>query len=616
LSQSPTLQLPWNTNEPFADWRKKLLGLPAEPTEEGPFDLVVVGGGYAGMGAAISAARMGCNVALIQNRPVLGGNGSSEVQVWANGLIRRGRFPRIGEIIQEFEDNATSSPGTKEMYGDAKKEAVVRAEDKIAMFLNHHGYKVETEANGNEIFLKAVWAFDTRTGQQRRFTGKLFCDATGHATIGALAGAKSEMTMEKHMGMSNMWTWRMADKPTDFPETPWALDLNMKDFPYPRFDARKNFGHAQWFWETGFDKHPIDDLEYMRDWNLRASYGAFNAMKNRDGADKHRNAELTWLAYIGGPRESRRLIGDVVLTSDDIVNKVDFKDGCVASTWSIDLHYPKQEYMKKYPDDPFISKAVFDKRVDKNYGYPVPYRCFYSVNVPNLFMAGRNISVTHEALGTVRVMKTLGMVGEVVGKATSVCVKHDCLPRDIYSEHLPELFELLRQPGRARRDTPTGEIRIEGPPVAPPWSRSGGHQGIAVDKLTGVVVDDTAAKTAGKWSSGTGLPDFVGSHYLYTGPGDSSIRFEFKTPKDGKYEVRLWYTPHSNRATNVPVTVESAGEPVTKRINQKDAHPSGAKSTSLGVFEFQAGGTGSVTVTAAGTDGNVCADAVQLLPQD
>ncbi len=135
------------------------------------------------------------------------------------------------------------------------------------------------------------------------------------------------------------------------------------------------------------------------------------------GRDKHQTAILTWVAYIGGPRESRRLMGDVVLTEEDIVAKRDFPDGCVPSTWSIDLHYPKEQYAAKFADNPFISKAVHGKGVDRSYGYPVPYRCFYSRNIDNLFMAGRCISVTHEALGTVRVMKTCGMMGEVVGKA-------------------------------------------------------------------------------------------------------------------------------------------------------------------------------------------------------
>ena len=314
------------------------------------YDLVVIGGGYAGLGAAISAARMGCKVALIQDRPVLGGNGSSEVRVWAMGNIRRGKYPRIGEIIEEFCDHAHKSPGTAEEFGDKKKEALARAEPNLDLFLNHHAYKVGKQG----ARITAVTAFDTRTSEHKQFVGRLYADCTGHATIGALAGADAEMTPKGRMGMSNMWSWAEAKEDTPFPATPWALDLTMQDFPYPR-----DF-HAEWFWESGFDKDPIGDAEGIRDWNLRAAYGAFNAMKNRDGADKHKKAYLTWVAYVGGPRESRRLLGDVILTEEDMVTKRDFPDGCVPSTWSIDLHYPKKQYAKKFPDNPFISIAVQD----------------------------------------------------------------------------------------------------------------------------------------------------------------------------------------------------------------------------------------------------------------
>ena len=182
----------------------------------------------------------------------------------------------------------------------------------------------------------AVYAFDTRTSEHKKFTAPLFVDCTGHGTIGYLAEADWEMEPGGRMGMSNMWAWAEGDQSVEFPETPWALDLKMKDFPYPRDH------HGQWFWESGFDKDPINDAEAIRDWNLRAVYGAFNAMKNRDGADDHKTAFLTWIAFIGGPRESRRLMGDVVLTQEDIVNKREFPDGCVPSTWSIDLHYPEE----------------------------------------------------------------------------------------------------------------------------------------------------------------------------------------------------------------------------------------------------------------------------------
>lgn len=441
---------PPNDSGVLAAWRRAALGLPDTPETKGPYDLVVVGGGYSGMGAAIAAARMGLEVALIQDRPVLGGNGSSEIRVWAMGHIKRGKYPLIGEIVEEFADKAKKSPGPAEQFGDATKEAVVRAEPNIDLFLNTHAFAVARE--GDRI--ASVSCLDTKTSRELVFKGRFFCDATGHATLGHLAGAETVMEPKGRMGMSNMWTWAEEAAPQSFPETPWALPLTMADFPYPR-----NF-HAEWFWESGYDKDPIGDAEGIRDWNLRAVFGAWNAMKNGDGAAKHPNAVLTWVAYVGGPRESRRIIGDVVLTQDDIVSKKEFPDGCVPSTWSIDLHYPKQEYAKKFPDNPFISIAVHDNRVDRTYGYPIPYRCFYSKDVANLFMAGRCISVTHEALGTVRVMKTCGMMGEVVGKAASVAIRHGTTPRGVYETHWGEMDELLKLPGKARRTSPGGPIEL------------------------------------------------------------------------------------------------------------------------------------------------------------
>lgn len=592
---------PPSSKSQLAKWRKDLLGITEDIKTEGPYDLVVIGGGYSGMGAAISAARMGCKVALIQNRPVLGGNGSSEVRVWAMGNIRRGKYPRIGEIVEEFADKAKKSPGTYEEFGDEKKEEIVRAEPNIDLFLNHHANDLEMK-DGK---IASITAFDTRSSQVRKFEGNLFCDATGHGTIGALAGALYDQTDKGRMGMSNMWRWDETDQETTFPETPWALDLTMKDFPYPRDH------HGQWFWESGFDKDPIQGAESIRDWNLRAVYGAFNAMKNRDGASKHKNAELTWLAYVGGPRESRRLIGDVILTEDDIVAKRDFKDGCVPSTWSIDLHYPKKEFADKFPDNPFISIAVHDRRVDRSYGYPVPYRCFYSKNVPNLFMAGRCISVTHEALGTVRVMKTCGMMGEVVGKAASLCKLYDCSPRQVYEEHWDEMDQLLNLPGQARRATVDAEIEM--PATLLPSSPYGPPSGMNPTKMAGIVIDDRQAEKTGKWTEGTGLKGYVNHGYLYSGEKGAKVRFPIKIEKAGKYDVRYAYQPHENRSANANVTVAAGGSRDTTVINMKEQPPIDGGFYSLGIFTLEPGKESYVEVESRG-DGNIHADAIQLIP--
>lgn len=587
-------------------WRRKQLGLGDKPVEEGPYDLVVIGGGYSGMGAALSAARAGCKVALVQNRGVLGGNGSSEVRVWAMGNIRRGKYPRVGEIVEEFADRAKKSPGTYEEFGDAHKETLVRAEPNIVLFLHHHAHKVEM-ADGRIL---AVDAFDTRSGAEKRFTGKLFVDCTGHGTIGHLAEADTEMESKGRMGMSNMWRWENAVEPQAFGETPWALDLKMADFPYPR-----DF-HGQWFWESGFDKDPLGDAEGIRDWNLRAVFGAFNAMKNREGAEKHPNSRLTWIAYIGGPRESRRLLGDVVLSQDDIVAKKDFPDGCVPSTWSIDLHYPKKQYAKRYPENPFISIAVHDRRVDREFGYPVPYRCFYSRNVPNLFMAGRCISVTHQALGTVRVMKTCGMMGEVVGKAASICIKENTTPRGVYDSYLDSLLKMLELPGKARRATVNDEFVIPADAMKRAGAR-GPMKGLDPTKLKGVVIDDQNAKRSGSWTKGDGLNGFVSNGYRYSSSDDAIASFVSEIAKSGRIELRYAYGSHDNRGTQVPIKV-SVGDVIVSELKIDMTKPAPLKNgmISLGSFEVKAGQKVGVRVEARGAMGHVHIDAVQFLPVD
>ncbi len=601
LTTDPAAE-PDNSSDILPPWRRKLLGL-TESIESKRYDLVVVGGGYSGMGAAISAARMGVRVALIQDRAVLGGNGSSEVRVWAMGNIRRGKFPRIGEIVEEFADKATKSPGREEEFGDDLKEEVATAEKNIDLFLNHHAFDVAMD--GKKI--ASVDALDVRTSQVRRFSAPLFVDSTGHGWIGEKAGADWDMTPEGRMGMSNMWTWGEADAPAKFPETPWALKLTMDDFPYPR-DY-----HAQWFWESGYDKDPINDAEAIRDWNLRAGFGAFNAMKNGDGKADHRNAQLTWMAYVGGPRESRRLLGDVILTQDNIVDKTEFNDGCVPTTWSIDLHYPKKEFAEKFPDNPFISYAVHDRRVDRMYGYPVSYRCFYSRNIENLFMAGRCISVTHEALGTVRVMKTCGMMGEVVGKAASICRQNDCLPRDVYEQHLPELLKLLQLPGKAYRETYNSTIQMP-EVILPIAGKLGPELGVRLSDFAGVVVDDSEAERAGKWTHGEGLRGFAGWGYHYAAPNSGALAdFRLKVAKDGNYAIRIMSLPHENRGATVPVDLLVDGEVIERKTvdMRKEFKDNMAE---LARMNLKSGQVVTVRLVTEGAGGNVHADLAQLLP--
>src|SRR4030042_2347278 len=189
------------------------------------------------------------------------------------------------------------------------------------------------------------------------------------------------------------------------------------------------------------NRDQISEFESVRDPALRAVYGNWAFLKNssRDGA-KYADLRLEWVAYVAGKRESRRLLGDVILQQQDIQRGKRFPDSFVTTTWSIDLHYPDPKNSQYFPGEEFRSIAKY-ARIKP---YPIPYRCLYSCNIGNLMMAGRCISVTHVAVGPVRVMRTGGMMGELIGMAASLCKKHNATPRDVYEKHLAQLKRLAR----------------------------------------------------------------------------------------------------------------------------------------------------------------------------
>jgi len=617
-------------------FRRTQLGLPAEIPASQEYDLVVIGGGYSGMGAAISAARQGLKVALLQNRPVLGGNGSSEIQVWAMGGTRRGLFPHLGEIVEEFTDRASNSPAASgSEFKDELKEEVVRAEKNIDLVFNTHVYAVKMEP-GPVKRIAGVIGADTRSGKETLYRGRLFCDATGFGSIGAWAGAEFMLEETNFMGMSNMWVMKKHAEPVSWPKTPWALPLTLEDFPIPKplkkgaqglgpNEKPEDYLHAEWFWESGFYKHPFNDLELIRDWNLRAAYGAISAMKTLD-KEKFDNFGLHWIAYIGGPRDSRRIVGDFVLSGEDMVKGVIQQDATFPTTWDQDLHYPKEQYAKKFPDNPFISKAVFGKHTDRREGYPVPYRCLYSKDIENMFMAGRNISVDRSSMGSTRVMRTCGMMGEVVGKAAYLCVSRETTPRGVYERYLEDLKDLLRQPGAARRASIDKPLQLPAGFKAPdvvydrangpaPGTAAAGGANAAPIKLDGFFIDDAQAKATGKWATGQGLPDYLGRGYSYRGAKETAtMRYEFTIAEAGEYEVRMNYGEHENRATNAPVSIESAVGKKTATVNQRTASPLPKGFISLGKYRFEPGKPAVVIIGDGPADGNVHADVVQLLP--
>jgi len=192
-------------------------------------------------------------------------------------------------------------------------------------------------------------------------------------------------------------------------------------------------------------------------------------MKNQSNPQWRERAathELGWVAYIAGKRESRRLIGDVILREEHIVQRTPWTDASVTTTWPIDVHYPEPSNARFFPGEEFRSIALFKYLPP----YAIPYRCFYSKNVTNLFMAGRNISVTHVALGSIRVMRTTGMMGEVVGMAASLCKNHGTTPRGVYENHLDELKTLMEKGVGPQVDQywHTARPRLPIPPPTPP----------------------------------------------------------------------------------------------------------------------------------------------------
>ena len=444
--------VPPNWGKAMANWRRGLLGLSAGPKDAGQFDLVVVGGGIAGTCTAVSAARLGSKVALVQNRPVLGGNNSSEVRVHLNGGINLPPYPRLGDLVAELDPDNHGNAQAAAFYNDDKKLAVVQAEPNIRLFLNTHANRVEKQ--GSRIV--AVIGHNTRTSEELRFAAPLFADCTGDGTIGYLAGADFRMGRESWeqtgetmapkepdkmtMGSSVQWYTIETIEPSPFPECPWALRFTEA--------SREHATRGDWNWETGLNKDQINEFESIRDHAFRAVYGNWSFLKNHS-KDKARyaNRKLSWVAYVAGKRESRRLLGDVILLQQDVQEQRPYPDAFVTTTWSIDLHYPDPKNTEHFPGREF--KTIC--KTPRIKPYPIPYRCFYSRNVENLFMAGRDISVTHVALGTVRVMRTCGMMGEVVGMAASVCKNRGTTPRGVYTEHLAELKNLAtRGVGKTR----------------------------------------------------------------------------------------------------------------------------------------------------------------------
>lgn len=474
----------------------------------GGYDLVVCGGGVAGCSTALTAARLGLKVALINNMPLLGGNAVFGVR--CGGLFCDNLYPGIGPVTCEmigaepdtrmdrgnytlmpmnkgFLNTGAPLPSWSEVKDKVEHSTFIRVFDALSkeeraaackmerdriikerkelalaykrqqllseagvdIYANMYIYKVETKGGRH---IKSVTARSMRGGEDLCISGRLFSDCTGDGDIAYLAGAgymsgresrsfagethAPEQADNQCMGMTLNWFACPRIDSGTFPDVtmlPWAMQCDSTYF----IDTER----YSWRWETGMTRDNALESELCRDNYLRAVYGNWAYLKNH--VEKYRNYRLDYFNYPSAKRESRRVIGGYVLTENDITDKTVFPDATFTTTWPMDLHYATKDNAEKFPlwewqtwctnkDESFYTGAVH-----------VPYRCLYCKDVDNLLLGGRAVSVTHLALGTVRLQSTLGMAGEVAGMAASVCIKHSILPSRLYPEHFDELKALM-----------------------------------------------------------------------------------------------------------------------------------------------------------------------------
>ena len=438
------------------------------------FDLVVVGAGPAGLGASIAAARLGLRVALIQDRPVVGGNASSEIKV-----------PPVG-YIGTPPDKINVTGITEELFGEqrgcadqSRMDQLVQAEKNLRLFLNTRATGVEMK---DKETIASVLAMQVKTGQRYRFKAPLFMDCTGHGWIGAYAGAEFMMGQEARSQFNesmapetaqkltqgnslNNATFRTHSQPVNFNCPPWAYPWTQsadfeelkshtrlksperpKNFDVPSRGKGRNPGNhgngsssGVWWVEYGGLLNTIDDAERIRDELFRVCLGLWNYAKNHNPETREQNRcrEMVWLNYVPGVRESRRLVGDYVMTQNNFDDPTPTVDAIAFTDWGIDLHHPEG----------FWVHGIDAIHVYQGRRVGIPYRTLYSKNIRNLFMAGRCHSATQLAFAGTRVMRPMCATGQAAGTAAALACKHKTSPRGVYEQHLVELQQQLLKDG-------------------------------------------------------------------------------------------------------------------------------------------------------------------------
>jgi hypothetical protein len=425
-------------------------------TDELNTDLVVTGGGVSGLCAAVTAARQGMKVVLIQDRPVLGGNASSEVRLWMLGATshmgNNNRWAREGGVVNELlTENMYRNPeGNPLIFDTIMLEAAVR-ESNITLLLNTAVYEVEKKSDDT---IKSIKAFCSQNSTTFIVSAPLFVDASGDGIVGFLAGSSFRMGAESRdefgelfapseeygelLGHSLYFYTKDTGKPVKFIPPSYALD-DIEKIPRFRQFSAKEHGCKLWWLEYGGRLDTVHDTEKIK-WELwRVVYAAWNYIKNSGNFPEAETMTLEWVGTIPGKRESRRFEGDYILRQQDIVEQRQHDDAVAFGGWSIDLHPADGVFSEKPGCNQWHAKGV----------YQIPYRCLYSRNISNLFLGGRLISVSHVAFGSTRVMATAAHASQAVGMAASICHEKEILPRDIVTKNLvPSLQEKLHETGQ------------------------------------------------------------------------------------------------------------------------------------------------------------------------
>jgi hypothetical protein len=409
------------------------------------FDVAVIGGGLAGICAAIAASRRGCKVVFIHDRPVLGGNSSSEIRMHVCGAVAGfNRFARETGILEEIRmENALRNPHDRHSVWDWILWEWVTREPNITLYLNTAATQAIMRGKDTIAGVKCV---QTSTEKEFTFYASYFIDCSGDGTVAAAAGADFRMGREARsefneplapekadnlvLGSSLLFEAKDVGHPVKFVAPPWAKVFATDDDLRFRGHSYLNKGH--WWIEWGGRFNTITDNEMIRDELIKALFGVWDHIKNRGdhGAD---NYILDWIGNVPGKRESRRFMGDHILKQQEVQEAELFSDRVACGGWPIDLHPPDGIYARDERPATGVTVDLFS----------IPFGSLYSRNIRNLLFAGRNASMTHVAFGATRVQATCAIMGQAVGTAAALCLKRRCTPRDLREKHIMELQQAL-----------------------------------------------------------------------------------------------------------------------------------------------------------------------------